>query len=88
MTEKERAEWVVRAIPLWLLQEYLQELGGNLVRPGQVDGPGWSASLSQANDFELGALRIGQVQLIVEADADVLRALQPALEKKMLRAGG
>jgi hypothetical protein len=88
MEEKVRVEWVVRAIPLWLLQEYLQELGGRLTRPGRVEGPGWGASLEQAADFEIGSVRIGQVQLTLEADEEALRVIKPALEKKMLRAGG
>jgi hypothetical protein len=78
----------LRGIPLWLLREYLQELGGAAAEDGSVSGPGWLARLEQAEDFRIGPLGIGQVRLQIEASAESWQALRPALEKKLLRAGG
>jgi hypothetical protein len=88
-------ELEVRAIPLWLLGVYLQELGGKIQPVGNatreevlMNGPGWQAVLRQMEDFHIGSLRVGQVYLKIEAEDAVLKALRPALEKKLLRAGG
>lgn len=78
----------MRGIPLWLLEEYLLELGARRVQPGLVAGEGWTARLEQLPDFQLGSLRVGQLRLEVQATPDAWQALQPMLEKKLLRAGG
>lgn len=83
-----RYEKLVRGIPLWLLQEYLQEMGGISQGDGQVNAPHWSACLTQVEDFQLGSLRVGQVQISIESEAEAMRQLQMVLEKKLLRAGG
>ena len=53
----------MRAIPLWLLRAYLEELGGQVQADGSVAGEGWQARLTQLPDAEVGSLRIGQVRL-------------------------
>ena len=77
----------LRGIPLWLLQEYLVELGGEAV-DHQVLGAGWKASLQQLEDYRLGSIRVGQVRLEIRADTAAFELLKPHLEKKLLRAGG
>ena len=79
---------ILRSLPLWLLQEYLVELGGKLQEDGSVRGNGWKAQISQLDDFQIGSLKVGQVHLEVKAASDVVDDLMPALEKKLLRAGG
>lgn len=78
----------MRGIPLWLLEEYLVELGAERIEQGMVAGDGWTARLEQMPDFQLGSLRVGQLRLEVQASPEAWRTLQPALEKKLLRAGG
>jgi hypothetical protein len=78
----------MRGIPLWLLEEYLLELGAKRLQPGLVVGEGWTARLEQLPDFQLGSLQVGQLRLEVQATPDAWQALQPMLEKKLLRAGG
>lgn len=78
----------LRSLPLWLLEEYLVELGGIQQDGGIVQGEGWTARLEQVNDFQIGSLRVGQVHLEVHAETNAAEALLPALEKKLLRAGG
>ncbi len=79
---------VITGLPLWLLREYLQELGGRQAGDGWLVGRGWSARLAQVEDFQVGSLRVGQVRLQVHATAEVLEALRPRLEQKLLRGGG
>jgi len=81
-------ERVLRALPLWLLREYLEELGGRSLEDGTIVGPGWIARLVQAEDYRVGSINVGQVRLFLEAEIEVWQRLQPALEKKLMRAGG
>ncbi len=77
----------IRGIPLWLLRDYLVELGGKVDENGRVQGPDWIATLTPQEPFQLGSLRVGQLQLTIEATPVVLAHLQPQLDKKLMRAG-
>lgn len=81
-------ERILRSLPLWLLQEYLEELGGDKIEDGRVRGDGWTARLEQIEDFQVGSLKVGQVYLDVEIDLDKAQGFVLELEKKLLRAGG
>lgn len=86
--DSSRMEREVRGIPLWLLAEYLVEFGGKQTEPGRVQGKGWNASLIQLEDYRVGSLAVGQVQIKLEGSPDAMAELLPQLEKKLLRAGG
>jgi hypothetical protein len=77
----------VRGIPLWLLREYLQELGGEVDENGRVVGAGWVATLTPQEPFQLGSLRVGQLELHLQGSQQALDALLPRLDKKTMRAG-
>jgi hypothetical protein len=79
---------VLRSLPLWLLREYLVELGGQAESDVCVRGPAWQAGLEQIEDFAVGSLVVGQVRLTVTAEAGAAEALFPLLDQKLLRAGG
>lgn len=81
------SETQLHAIPLWLLREYLEELGGEAVADDQVVGDGWQARLVKQPPRQVGSLRVGIVQILLEGTAEALAALLPQLEKKTLRAG-
>lgn len=78
----------LRGIPLWLLRDYLIDLGGQAESGAQVSGPGWQAQLTGLDDFRLGSLRVAQVRLELRGDSDVLAQLEQRLRPKLLRAGG
>jgi hypothetical protein len=82
----------VRGMPLWLLRDYLVELGGVVTqdepRYARVAGDGWTAVISRIEDFQIGSLKVGQLHITVDGRADALAQLTPHLEKKLLRAGG
>jgi hypothetical protein len=84
----DRVETVIRGLPLWLLRDYLVQLGARPDADGTLRGPGWSASLAQAEDFAIGSLRVGQVSLRLEGAPEAVAAAQAALQPKLLRAGG
>lgn len=79
---------VIRAVPRWLLQRYLEEVGGQSEGDGVVRGSGWVATLTQVEDYQIGAIRVGQVRLELHGDAAAVEELRTALEPKLLRAGG
>jgi Domain of unknown function (DUF1952) len=88
MTSEPAFEFTVSGIPLWLMREYLVELGGQQVADDIVNGEGWQAHLTKVEDFQIGSLRVGRVHLHVHGNAEALETLRPALEKKLVRAGG
>ncbi len=81
-------DWEIRSIPLWLIRDYLLELGGQEEEPGLVKGIGWTVSLNQMADYQIGSIRVGQVHLNLKARLDEFETIRVALEKKLIRAGG
>jgi hypothetical protein len=77
----------VRAIPLWLLREYLVEAGGHPTEDG-LKGEGWTARLKETEDYRVGGLSVGQVRVELEGTRDALDALEACLAPKLLRGGG
>jgi len=75
-------------IPYYLLKEYLQELGGELVGEDLVRGDGWSVQLEHMEPFRLGSLEVGQTRLKMELEERVAEDFQARFFKKTLRAGG
>ena len=81
-------EWEMRGIPLWLIREYLVEMGGRAINPNLIEGEGWMVTLSQMADYQIGSISIGQVRLTLKAKVATMNTIKPALEKKLIRAGG
>jgi hypothetical protein len=77
----------IHAIPLWLLREYLEELGGVAESETHVSGDGWRAELTKLPDHHLGSLRIGRVELRLHGEPEALARLRPGLDRKTMRAG-
>lgn len=75
-------------IPLWLLREYLEELGGEADGENRVVGDGWTASLTEAEPVKLGSLVIGRVRLELKGEPDAIDRLNPELHMKTIRGGG
>ena len=78
----------IRGLPIWLLREYLEGAGGEATGDERVSGQGWTARLTQIEDYRIGSLSVGQVRLEIEADEQALADLLARLEPKLLRAGG
>lgn len=76
-----------QGIPLWLLREYLEELGGEALTDELVQGDGWHASLAKLEPFRIGSLVVGRVQLQLQGEPDAIARLRPALDQKTMRAG-
>jgi len=49
---------------------------------------GWRARLSQLEDYRIGSLRSGQVEMVIIGEPDVVRSVLAALEPRLFRGGG
>lgn len=78
----------LRSLPAWLLCEYLVDLGGAVGPDGTITGPGWSAAITQIEDFAIGSLRVGQIRLVWQGDEQAVETVWPQVEQKLQRAGG
>ena len=77
----------MRGIPLWLLREYLQEMGGTAVDEYFVQAAGWSVRLRRMEPFRLGSLEVGQTHLAIEIEDQLLAEFLQQFDQKTLRAG-
>ncbi len=77
----------IHAIPLWLLREYLEEIGGTAVSDTRVEGDGWTAVLMKLEPRQVGSLRVGQVKVEFTGEPDTLGPLQIRFSQKTMRAG-
>jgi hypothetical protein len=77
-----------RGISLRLAGQYLENLGGERVAEGEVEGDGWSASLS-AETVSVGpTLELTEVTVVFEGDPATLDELVDRFSQKAMRAGG
>jgi hypothetical protein len=79
---------VLTGIPLWLLSSYLEDLGGRPREPGRLDGEGWTAELTQVEDYQIGSLRVGRVRVRLLGNDAALSPVREAFEKRLVRGGG
>jgi hypothetical protein len=77
----------VRGIPLFLLREYLEELGGTATSEDRVEGPGWQADLEKMQSFRLGSLSVGQTRVILKIEDYLADEFMERFSLKTLRAG-
>ncbi len=75
-------------MPVWLLEDYLQNVGGVKQHDGTIVGEGWHAAITPMDDFQIGSLRVGQVRVVITGDQPTLDGLWAKLEHSLLRAGG
>lgn len=81
-------ERTVTGISLWLLREYLEELGAREDERGWLRGEGWQARLTPIEDYRIGSLSVGQVKLEMTGEEQAVERVRRALEPKLMRAGG
>jgi orotidine-5'-phosphate decarboxylase len=88
VAETEIIELEIRSVGVWLLELYLQELGGTPVSPGVLAGQGWQAHLRPAEPVAVGSLRIGRVVVQLEGEPTAVREVAEQLRWKAFRGGG
>lgn len=75
-------------VPLWLMKEYLGQLGGQEVMEDVMAGSGWRAELRKAARRSIGSLSVGGTTAIFVGDQADLDTLFEQLHWKTLRGGG
>jgi hypothetical protein len=78
----------MRGIPFFLLQEYLEEMGGTVVSDDLVEGPGWIMKMTRMEPFRLGSLSIGQTRMELQIEEHLADDFIKRFGLKTLRAGG
>ena len=78
----------MRGIPLWLLREYLEEMGGTAINDNLIQAENWKVTLTKMEPFRLGSLEVGQVFLEIEVEENLADDFFNQFNKKTLRAGG
>ncbi len=77
----------MRGIPMFLLKEYLQEMGGTPEGDNLIRAEGWSVTLEKMEPFRLGSLAVGQTRLTIEIEDHLVDDFLTRFGKKTLRAG-
>ncbi len=80
-------EQSIRAVPLWLMEQYLTELGGERNHAGEIHGDGWRARLTQQEDHQVESLSVGQIHLELKGEDGAIQQVWEQLEPKLQRAG-
>ena len=75
-------------IPLWLLREYLEEMGGTAINDNLIHADSWKVTLTKMEPFKLGSLEVGQVLVEIEIDENHSDVFFKKFNLKTLRAGG
>ncbi|HMQ56846.1 MAG TPA: DUF1952 domain-containing protein [Anaerolineae bacterium] len=76
------------AIPLWLMKEYLTELGATEINENVLTAGTWQAVVSKGEPFRLGSLQVGVTDVELSGDQAALEAMLEKLHWKTLRGGG
>ena len=84
----ERRERSYRGISVRAAIGYLENLGGERVDDGTVEGDGWRVSLSSEKVNAAGSIRLTEVTAAFEGDPEVLNDVIERFSRKAIRAGG
>jgi len=75
-------------VPIWLMKDYLAQLGGQEVTEDVVVGSHWRAELRQATRRTIGSLSVGGTTAVFFGEQIDLDHLFERLHWKTLRGGG
>ncbi|MFN3741887.1 MAG: hypothetical protein ACK4VW_04355 [Anaerolineales bacterium] len=79
---------LINGIPLWLMEEYLHRSGASFNAQEWVHPAGWRAQVSQAADYQIGALRVGRIHLTIRGTPQSVKQAIETLKAYLVRAGG
>ncbi len=88
MSAETHHETLITGIPLWLMEDYLRRLGAVPSGDEWLHSDGWKAQIEEAEDYQIGSLRVGRIRLILYGPAQVLEQAQQVLAPYLLRGGG
>ena len=74
-------------VPLWLMKEYLTELGAREMAENVLVANGWQAVVSKGEPVRIGSLVVGVTQVELSGDEDSIEAMLEKLHRKTMRCG-
>ena len=77
-----------RGINERLARTYLENLGGEVRDDGDVEGDGWTATLSSEKVSIGPTVELTEVTVVFEGDEETLESLVEQFSQKAMRAGG
>jgi hypothetical protein len=75
-------------VPLWLMKEYLGQLGAHETAEDVMEAEGWRATLRKAAPRHIGSLTVGGTTATFSGNKQALAAMFERLHWKTLRGGG
>jgi molybdopterin synthase sulfur carrier subunit len=75
-------------VPLWMMKEYLAQLGASEAGENVFEAQGWRAVIEPAPWKQVGSLRVGGTRATFRGEPQALAALFERLHLKTLRGGG
>lgn len=75
-------------VPVWLMKQYLADLGAVAVAENVMVGDGWRAVIHPAAPHRIGSLVVGGAAVEFSGEETVLEAMFKRLHWKTLRSGG
>ncbi len=79
----------VRGVPAWLIDTYLEKLGGKHVGNHVWKGDTWRVTVREQPPARVGNLSVGQVLLVMETrDAPAFRSFFQVFDRMLMRGGG
>ncbi len=88
MSAEHHHETLITGIPLWVMEDYLRRVGAMPSGDEWLHPEGWKARLEQAEDYQIGSLRVGRIRLTLYGSEQALEQAQQALAPYLLRGGG
>jgi hypothetical protein len=76
------------SVPIWLMKDYLGQLGAQETSENEMEAEGWGASLRKADPRHIGSLVVGGTTVTFRGDMQSLAAMFERLHWKTLRGGG
>jgi hypothetical protein len=75
-------------VPLWLMKDYLGQLGAHETSENEMEAEGWRATLRKAEPRHIRSLVVGGTTATFRGDRQALEAMFERLHWKTLRGGG
>ncbi len=75
-------------VPLWLMKDYLGDLGAVETAPDVMTADGWQASVRKTDPYRIGSLVVGRIEVEFSGDENKLAEVLEKLHWKTMRGGG
>lgn len=79
---------LIYGVPLWLMKQYLTDLGGTETAENTLTAAGWQAEVKKSEPARIGSLVVGRIEVDFSGDPAAIAELLDKLHWKTLRGGG